>query len=191
MVQEEDFCRTMKNIGGAAMKLNGLLVLVLTLIVTVGCAAPTSTHEPAPTATAVSIPEYIAEVEKALDFIEETLEIVEAACNSVAEGEISKEEFAKIAAQAKRNLETSEDRINSMIPPPESAGPVSFEEVQENLLLGIKGYKRAFDEMIRYGEDGRLYHIDKATEEVEHFANPYIGLVKYHLVPWLKREFLE
>ncbi len=38
-------------------------------------------------------------------------------------------------------------------PPPGSA---SFEKVQENLLLGIKGYKRAFDEMIRYGDIGKV-----------------------------------
>ena len=172
------------------MRLSHLITLVLALVVTGGCAAPESTPEPTVTPTPVSIPVYIAEVVTTLDFIRDTLKVAGDASQSLADDKITRQEYKEMAVAGKRNLETAENKMGSMIPPPESAGPASFEELHKYLMLGIKWYKKAFDEMIEYGNDGRLSHIQNATNYIENHGDPYINTVKIEL-RILEKEFLK
>ena len=165
-----------------------LILLLVSLLTIYGCAASTSTPVPAVEAAPVSVSEYMAEVNRTLDLIEETLTIASEATGSHADGKITRQEFKEMAVAGRDNLETAEDTINSMIPPSESSGPASFEEVHEYLLLAIEAYKRAFDEMIKYEDDGRLSHIQEATNRSENYGNPYINTVKAEL-QILKKEF--
>lgn len=95
-----------------------------------------------------------------------------------------------MAVAGKRNLETVEEDMNEMAPPSGNTGAASFADVDKYLLLGIKKYKKPFDEMIKYGDDGRLSHIQEATNRIENYGNPYINTVKAEL-RILKKEFLK
>ena len=165
-----------------------LILLAVSLLTICSCATSTSAPAPAVEATPVSVSEYMAEVDRALYLIEETLSIASEATRNLADGKITRQEFKEMAVAGRDNLETVEDTINSMIAPPESSGPASFEEVHEYLLLAIEAYKRAFDEMIKYGDDGRLSHIREATNRTENYGNPYINTVRAEL-RILEKEF--
>ena len=158
-----------------------LVLLIVSLLPLWGCTTSTSAPISTVEATPVSVPEYMTEVNRALGFIEETLAIAGEASRSLADGEITRQAYKEMAVAGKRNLGTVEDTMNSMIPPPESSGPASFEDVHKYLLLGIEAYKGAFDEMIKYGDDGRLSHIQEATNRIENFGDPYINTVEAEL----------
>jgi hypothetical protein len=165
-------------------------VIALALATVVSCTSTTTTPESTVEPTPVSISTYIAEVDRVLDFIDDTLEVAAAASQSLAENQISMEEYREMAVAGKQNLETAEESMNEMAPPSGSSGPASFEEVHEYLLRGIEEYERAFDEMIKYGDDGRLSHIQEATNLIENYGHPYINVVETEL-RMLKKEFLE
>jgi hypothetical protein len=164
--------------------------IALALATVVSCTSTTTTPESTVEPTPVSISVYIAEVDRVLDFIDDTLEVAAAASQSLAENQISMEEYREMAVAGKQNLETAEESMNEMAPPSGSSGPASFEEVHEYLLRGIEEYERAFDEMIKYGDDGRLSHIQEATNLIENYGHPYINVVETEL-RMLKKEFLE
>ena len=165
-------------------------VVVLVLVTVVNCTGTTTTPASAVEPTAVSISRYIAEVDRALDFISDTLEVAAEASQSHAEGQITREEYREMAVAGKRNLEIVEDDMNGIAPPSESAGPASFADVHKYLLLGIEEYQKAFDEMVKYGDDGRISHIREATNRIENYGHPYINTVKAEL-RMLKKEFPE
>ena len=164
--------------------------MVLNLTTVVSCTGTTTETESTVEPTPVSIPTYIAEVDRVLDFIDDTLGVAVEASQSLAENQITIEEYREMAVAGKQNLETAEESMNEIAPPSGSSGPASFEDVHENLLRGIEEYEKAFDEMIKYGDDGRLSHIQEATNLVENYGHPYINVVETEL-RMLKEEFLE
>jgi hypothetical protein len=171
------------------MKYLYLMLLVVSLLtICCGCETSSSTTAPAIEAKPVSVSEYMTEVDRALDFIEDTLAIASQATISLADDKITRQEFGDMAVAGKANLENAEGTIKGMIPPSESSGPASFEDVHEYLLNAIDAYKRAFDEMIRYGDDGILSHVREATNLIENHGHPYINVVESEL-RILKKEF--
>jgi len=165
-------------------------VVMLALVTMVNCTGTTTTPMSTVEPTPVSIPVYIAEVDRVLDFISDTLEVAAEASLSLAENEITREDYREMAVAGKRNLETVEEDMNGIAPPSESTGPASFTDLHKYLLLGIKEYKKAFDEMIKYGDDDKLSHIQEATTRIESYGNPYINTVEAEL-RILKKEFLK
>jgi len=124
---------------------------------------------------------YIEEVVITLDFIDETLKIASQASKDLADNRITMEEFREVAVLGKRNLETARVNINSIVPPSEIIlGKITFEDMHDNLTEGIEWYIKAFDEMIKYGDDSRISHIDKATSHIES-GNSYINVVNSEL----------
>jgi len=124
---------------------------------------------------------YIEEVVAILAFIDETLKIASQASIDLADDRITMEEFREVAVLGKRNLETARVNMNSIVPPSDVIlGKITFEDMHDNLMEGIEWYIKAFDEMIKYGDDGRISHIDKATNHIE-FGNSYINVVNSEL----------
>ncbi len=178
-------------------------VVALVLVTTVNCTGTRTTPVSTIESTPVSIPTYIAEIERALVFISDTLEVAAEASLSLAENQITREEYREMAVAGKHNLEIVEEDMNGIVPPYESIkpppafpgvhhfnDPASFADAHNYLLLGIKDYKKAFDEMIKYGDDGKLFHIQEATTRIENYGNPHITTVKSEL-RILKKEFLK
>ncbi|MCK4246999.1 MAG: hypothetical protein KAT49_05530 [Methanomicrobia archaeon] len=124
---------------------------------------------------------YIEEVVATLDSIDETLKIASQASRDLADDRITMEEFKEMAVLGKRNLEEIRVNMNSIVPPSEVIlGKTTFEDMHDNLIKGIELYIKAFDEMIKYGNDGQISHIDKATNYTES-GNLYINVVNSEL----------
>lgn len=72
--------------------------------------------------------------------------------------------------------------MNSVVPPSEVIlGEITFEDMHDELMSGIEWYIKAFDEMIEYGNGGRISHIDKATDYIENYGDAYINSVTIQL----------
>jgi hypothetical protein len=164
--------------------------LVLTPAAMVSCTGTATTPEATVEPTPVSVSTYIATVETTLDFIDDTVEIAAEASVSLSNNEITLEDYKNMAIAGKQNIEVAEKTIKEIAPPSEHTSIASFTEVHEDLLKAIDNYKKAFDEMIKYGNKGRLSYIRKATDLIENYANPYINVVITEL-RILKKEFLK
>ena len=124
---------------------------------------------------------YIEEVVTILDTIDETLKIASQASIDLADDRITMEEFKEMAVLGRRNLETARVNMNSIVPPSDVIlGKITFEDMHDNLMKGIEWYIKAFDEMIKYGDNGRISHINKATNYIES-GNFYINVVNSEL----------
>jgi len=163
--------------------------IVLTLAAMVSCTGTETTPEATVEPTPVSIPIYIATVETTLDFIIDTFEVAFEASHSLDDNEITLEDFKGMAIAGKQNMETAEKTIMEMAPPSESTQIASFTEVHEYLLSAIDYYKEAFDEMIKYGNNGGRYHIQEATDLIAS-GNQKINVLIIEL-GILKKEFLK
>ena len=159
-----------------------LVVLVIGVVFISGCIQ----EEKSPTESPQQLKyldkdTYIEEVVITLDFIDETLKIASQATRDLADDRITMEEFKEMAVLGRRNLETARINMDSIVPPSEVIlGKTTFEDMHDDLMKGIEWYIKAFDEMIEYGNDGRISHIDKATNYIES-GNLYINVVNSEL----------
>jgi len=124
---------------------------------------------------------YIEQVVITLKLVRGTLKIASQATRDLADGQITREEFREMAVSGRRNLEGARVDMSSVVPPSEViTGKITFEDMHDNLMRGIKSYIKAFDEMIGYGNDGRMSHIDKATDYIKS-GDSYINVVTIEL----------
>jgi len=126
---------------------------------------------------------YIEEVVITLEFVRGTLKIVsEASRDHLADGGITRQEFREVAVSGRDNLERARVDMNGVVPPSEVIiAKTTFEDMHDELMSGIEWYIKAFDEMIKYGDDGYISHINKATDYIENYGDPYINCVTIEL----------
>jgi len=170
------------HVGGNLLRLV-MVMLVSGLVFISGCVQEES--PPTTEAPQLIYPDkdaYIEQIGITLKLVRGTLEIAEQASRDLADGRITREEFREVAVSGRRNLEGARVDMNSVVPPPEVIlGKITFEDMHDELMRGIESYIKAFDEMIEYGNDGRISHIDKATDYIENYGDPYINSVTTQL----------
>lgn len=125
---------------------------------------------------------YIELIDATLDFVNGTLGIMAQASTALANEEITREKFKEAAVAAKDNLEKAKYELERTAPPSGTIlGETTFKDMHEEFLEGIDWYMEAVDEMIRYGNDGRISHINKAKDYIENYGKPYINVVSTEL----------
>lgn len=170
------------HVGGNLLRLV-MVMLVSGLVFISGCVQ----EESPPTTEALQLiyPDkdaYIEQIGITLKLVRGTLEIAEQASRDLADGRITREEFREVAVSGRRNLEGARVDMNSVVPPSEVIlGEITFEDMHDELMSGIEWYIKAFDEMIEYGNGGRISHIDKATDYIENYGDAYINSVTIQL----------
>jgi len=161
--------------------LSFLVVLVIGVVFISCCVEEEKSSTESPELKYLDKDTYIEEVVITLDFIDETLKIASQASIDLADDRITMEEFKEMAVLGRRNLETARVNMNSIVPPSDVIlGKITFEDMHDNLMKGIEWYIKAFDEMIKYGDNGRISHINKATNYTES-GNSYINVVNSEL----------
>jgi len=161
--------------------LSFLVVLVIGVVFISCCVEEEKSPTESPELKYLDKDTYIEEVVITLDFIDETLKIASQASIDLADDRITMEEFKEMAVLGRRNLETARVNMNSIVPPSDVIlGKITFEDMHDNLMKGIEWYIKAFDEMIKYGDNGRISHINKATNYTES-GNSYINVVNSEL----------
>ena len=125
---------------------------------------------------------YIKEVVITLEFVRGTLKIASEASRDLADGGITRQEFREMAVSGRDNLERARVDMSGVVPPSEVIiAKTTFEDMHDELMSGIEWYIKAFDEMIKYGDDGYISHINKATDYIENYGDPYINCVIFEL----------
>lgn len=163
-----------------------LLLIMLGLIISLVACGPRDTTTPRVEESQelryLDKDSYIEEVVIILKLVRETLKIAKKASEDHAYGRITKQEFMEMAVSGRDNLERARVDISGVVPPSDVIiGKTTFEDMHNELISGIEWYIKAFDEMIKYGDDGRISHIDKATDYIENYGNPYINSVTIQL----------
>jgi hypothetical protein len=162
-----------------------LLVMLGLILYLAACGPRASTTPKVEEAPQLRYPDkdtYIEEVVITLELVRGTLKIASEASRDLADGRMTRQEFREVAVLGRQNLERARVDMSSIVPPSEVIiAKTTFEDMHDELMSGIEWYIKAFDEMIKYGDDGRISHINKATDYIENFGDPYINVVTYEL----------
>jgi len=163
-----------------------LLLVMLGLILSLAACGPgDSTTQKVEEAPQLRYPDkdtYIEEVVITLELIRGTLKIASEASRDLADGQMTRQEFKEIAVLGRHNLERARVDMSGVVPPSEVIiAKTTFEDMHDELMSGIEWYIKAFDEMIKYGDNGYISHINKATDYIKNYGDPYINCVTIEL----------